>query len=549
MQAAVWDRAEATEITLEGDSASVEGTGASSTGSVVTITSGGTYVLRGTLRDGQVVVDSRDERPVVLVLDGADVRSASSAAIYVLNAEEVDVILAEGSTNRIEDGSEYTLATGEDEPNAALFSKDDLAVSGTGTLEVLGHYNDGIACKDGLTIRGGTLTVSAADDGIRGKDSLAIEGGILAITAGGDGLKSDNEEEAAPGTILVAGGAISVQAGGDGIDAQGEAVVTGGGIDISSGGGSSGRVAEGTSAKGIKGTAAVRIEGGTLSIDSADDAIHSDGSIEVSGGTLALSSGDDALHAGATLEVTDGEIIVGQCYEGLESAVIRIRGGEIRLAASDDGINASGGNDESGMMGGPGFGGRHGGGPGGGWASQDTFATGDQYLEVTGGYTMIDAGGDGIDANGTIEMSDGVLIVHGPTESMNGALDFQSFKITGGLLVAAGSAGMAQSPGEASTQYSVLLSFGSRIQGGTLVRIESTDGVEVLTFAPAKQYETLVLSSPELEETTYRVYLGGSSSAVSRDGLYDDGEVDGADDIGSFSITGIVTRVGRSGQY
>lgn len=544
-----WSSAEATQIALEGDSASVEGAGASAAGGVVTISAAGTFVLRGSLRDGQVVVDSLKEEPVLLVLDGADIRSASSAALYIVNAEEVEIVLTEGSTNRLEDGSDYALAAGVDEPNAALFSKDDLAISGTGSLEVVGSSNDGVACKDTLTIRGGTLTVEAVDDGMRGKDSLTIEGGTLAITAGGDGLKSDNEEEAGPGTVLVAGGSVAIDAGGDGIDAQGEVIVTGGDVDITSGGGSSGRVAEGASAKGIKGTAAVRIEGGRLAIDSADDAVHSNGSIAVSGGTLSLSSGDDAMHADATLEVSDGEIIVGECYEGLESAVIRIRGGTIHLAASDDGINVSGGKDESGMMGGPGSGGRPGGGPGGGWAGQDTFATGDRYLAVSGGYTLVNAGGDGIDANGTIEMSDGVLIVNGPTESMNGALDFQGFKITGGLLVAAGSAGMAQAPGESSTQYSVLLSFGSRIQGGTLLQIVSEAGEQVLTFAPAKQYETLVLSSPELEETTYRVSVGGSSGAVSRDGLYEEGELKGAEDIGSFSVTGIVTQVGRSGRY
>lgn len=548
-QGAGWSSAEATQIALEGDSASVEGAGASAAGSVVTISAGGTFVFRGSLRDGQVVVDSRAEEPVLLVLDGADIWSGSSAAIYIVNAEEVEIVLTEGSTNRLEDGSDYALAGGVDEPNAALFSRDDLSISGTGSLEVVGNSNDGVACKDTLTIRGGTLTVEAVDDGMRGKDSLAIEGGTVTITAGGDGLKSDNEEEAGPGTVLVAGGGVTIDTGGDGIDAQGEVIVTGGDVDITSGGGSGGRVAEGASAKGIKGTTAVRIEGGRLTIDSADDAVHSNGSIAVSGGTLALSSGDDALHADATLEVSDGEIIVGECYEGLESAVIRVRGGTIHLTASDDGINVSGGQDESGMMGGPGFRGRPGAGPGGGWAGQDTFTTGDQFLEVSGGYTLINAGGDGIDANGTIEMSKGVLIVNGPTESMNGALDFQGFKITGGLLVAAGSAGMAQAPGESSTQYSVLLSFGTRIQGGTLLRIVSEAGEEVLSFSPAKEYETLVLSSPDLEEATYRVTVGGRSSAVSRDGLYGEGDVEGAEDIGSFSVTGIVTQVGRSGRY
>lgn len=547
-QSGGWDTAGTTVITMDGNSASVEGSGAVVSESGVTIASGGTFMLRGTLRDGQVQVDSQDELPVTVVLDGVDIRSSTSAPLCVTDAEEVEIILAAGSTNRLEDGSEYVLGAGEDEPNAALFSKADIAIAGSGSLEVVGNYNDGIASKDTLTIRGGTISVEASDDGVRGKDSLVIESGTLTVVAGGDGLTSDNEEDAALGIVLIKGGTMDITSGGDGIDAQTEAVVTGGTITVSSGGGSGGRVDEEISAKGIKGTAAVRVEGGTLTIDSADDAVHSNGTITINGGTLVLSSGDDAVHADATLEINDGIITAGECYEGLESAVIKLNGGEVHVTASDDGINVSGGSDQSGMVGGPGFGGRRGGGPGG-WQGQDSFATGDQYLAIGGGYVVVNAGGDGIDANGTIEMSDGVVIVNGPTESINGALDSASFKITGGLLVAAGSAGMAQAPGESSTQYSVLLGFGSAVPAGTLLQVVSEEGETVLTFAPAKRYETLVFSSPELEETTYVVYAGGSSSGASRDGLYDEGEVTGADEIGSFDVTGIVTWVGRSGRY
>ncbi|MFN2165283.1 MAG: hypothetical protein ACK2U9_03375, partial [Anaerolineae bacterium] len=197
----------------------------------------------------------------------------------------------------------------------------------------------------------------------------------------------------------------------------------------------------------------------------------------------------------------------------------------------------------SGMAGVPAFGGR-GRPPGGG---QDGFASGDQYLYINGGYIAVNAGGDGLDVNGSTEMTGGVVIVNGPIENMNGALDSGSFTISGGFLVAAGSAGMAESPDETSTQCSVLLNFGAAIRAGTLLYIESSDGQPVLTFAPAKQYETVVLSSPELERTTYNVYLGGDSTGSARDGLYEGGTVSSGTNIGSFSISGTVTWVG--GRY
>jgi hypothetical protein len=538
------DIAGATQITLDTDRVAVDGVGVVVTGSQVTIISAGTYSLRGTLRDGQIVVDTQDKVPVTLVLNGVDIHSSTSAPICVMNAEETAIILAEGTENYLSDADSYLLAEGEDEPNATLYSKDDLTISGNGSLEVDGNYNDGIASKDGLTITGGTITTHSVDDGIRGKDYLVIRDGNVTVTAQGDGFKSDEEEDDTKGYILIEGGVVNITAGGDAIQAQTDATITGGELSLSSGGGSRNRIDESTSAKGIKGVASVRIDGGALTVDSADDAVHSNGSIAVNGGTLVLASGDDGMHADATLEINDGEITITESYEGLESAVITVNDGEIGIVSSDDGINVSGGNDRSGMNPGPGFGGGGRGGIPGGGPGQDGFASGDQYLYIHGGYITIDAGGDGLDVNGSTEMTGGTVIVNGPTERMNGALDSGRFSISGGFLVAAGSAGMAQSPDESSTQYSVLINFGATIRAGTLIHIRSSEGEEVLTFAPTKQYETVVLSSPALKRTTYDVSLGGTATGPARDGLYEGGTVADTTDIGSFTISGIVTWVG-----
>jgi hypothetical protein len=549
VEALAQDVTGATQITLDKDTAVVDGASVMVNGSQITITSAGTYRIRGTLRDGQIVVDTQDEATVTLILNGVDINSSTSAPICIMNAEETAIILAEGADNYLSDGDSYILAEGEDEPNAALYSKDDLTISGSGALTVDGNYNDGIASKDGLVITGGTITVRSVDDGIRGKDHLVIRDGNFTVTARGDGFKSDNEEDETRGYILIEGGMVNITSGGDAIQAQTSVTITAGELNLSSGGGSHSRIDESASAKGIKGVASVRIDGGTLTIDSADDTLHSNGSITINGGTFVLASGDDGIHADATLEINDGDITIIECYEGLESAVITVNDGDIRIVSGDDGINVSGGNDRSGMNRGPGFGGGRGGDPGGGqggWPGQDGFALGsDQYLYINGGYIVIDADGDGLDVNGSTEMTDGIVIVNGPTEHMNGALDSGSFTISGGFLVAAGSAGMAQSPDQSSTQYSVLLDFGATIRAGTLLHIRSSEGEEVLTFAPAKQYETIVLSSPELERTTYNVSLGGNSTGSARDGLYEEGTILSSTDIGSFTISGIVTWVGR----
>ncbi|MFZ5916036.1 MAG: carbohydrate-binding domain-containing protein [Chloroflexota bacterium] len=543
----VWDSAQVVNIALNGSTIAADGAGVTVDGSTATITAAGTYSLSGSLIDGQIVVDTQDEATVRLVLNGVEIHSNTSAPIYVANAEETVIILADNSENYFSDGESYVFADPEeDEPNAALFSQDDLTLSGGGSLTVEGHYNDGIASKDGLVISGGTITVNAVDDGIRGKDYLVVKGGTVTVTAQGDGLKSDKDQDAAKGYIAIEGGIIHVTSGGDAIQAQTDVMIAAGKVTLTAGGGNNSRIDAETSAKGIKAGVSVHIDGGAFDIDAADDAIHSNGSLVINDGAFVMATGDDAIHADSTLEINGGQIHIRASYEGLESAVITINEGDFYITSSDDAINVAGGNDASGTNWGPGA--PPGGGPGrGGMPGQDTFAySGDYFLYINGGYIVIDAGGDGLDSNGAIEMTGGVVVVNGPTENMNGALDYLgSFNITGGFLVAAGSAGMAEAPSESSTQNSVLLNLNGTLQAGTLIHIRTSGGDEILTFVSIKPYQSIVLSAPELAiGTTYEVYYGGSSTGAEKDGLYQGGSYTAGSPYTSFTVSSVVTRLG-----
>jgi hypothetical protein len=545
--------ADASSIELAGDSIAFEGSGATVDGSVVTITSAGTYRISGTLNDGQIVVDTQDEETVILVLDGVDITSSTSAPIYVSNAEKTVITLAEGSENSVTDGSAYVFEDeASDEPNATIFSKDDLTINGTGSLTVHANYDHGIASKDDLKITGGTVTVNAVNDGIKGRDSIAVLDGTIIIDAGGDGLQSNNDEDAEQGYVLIEGGTLSITAGLDGIQAETSLMVSGGEITIVTGGGSvastsgsawGGRGMEGNpnqtteSVKGLKAGTDLTIVDGVIQIDSLDDAIHSNDSVTIEGGDLLLASGDDGIHADVALTINGGNLSITQSYEGLESAAITINDGTIHLVASDDGINASSGNGD-GMAGAQPMQGQA---PGG-------FESGDNSLYINGGYTAIDANGDGIDANGPIEMTGGTVIVNGPTNDGNGPLDYLgTFNISGGYLVAVGSSGMAEAPSTTSSQYSAMYNFASRQAAGTMVHIETESGQDVLTFVPTKEYQSVLLSSPELEDgVTYIVYSGGSSTGSVTDGLYSGGAFTGGTQVASFTISGTVTGAGSA---
>jgi len=540
-----WDSSSVVPIVLDRDSITVQGNGATANGGTVTIGSAGTYDISGSLADGQIIVNTEDQGVVRLILNGVDVNNSAGAAINVTGADKVVIVLADNTDNYISDGDTYTLMLPEtDEPNAALFSSADLTLAGNGSLTIDGNYNDGIASKDGLIIAGGTLTVHAVDDGIRGKDYLIVQGAKITVDAGGDGLKSDNAEDAARGYVLIDGGILNVTAGGDAIQAETDVLIADGELTLSSGGGSNAQIDPDRSAKGISAAVSVQVEGGTFLIDSADDAIHSNGSLVVNGGTFALSTGDDAMHADSTVEINGGQIDIIESFEGIESAVITINDGEFHIISSDDGLNIAGGNDGSGTNQAMGPGQRPGRGMGPG---QDAFAySGDYYLYINGGAIVIEAAGDGIDVNGAIEMTGGVVLVNGPTEQMNGALDYDGgFKITGGLLVAVGSAGMAQAPDVSSTQYSLLLNFDGTGRAGTLIHIQTSDGDEILTFSPAKQFQSIAFSSPDLiPGVTYDVYYGGSSTGTVSDGLCQNGTYSAGTKYTSFTITAIVTGLG-----
>lgn len=533
-----WDTAELVEITLSDSSITASSPNVKVEGTTATISAAGTYQLSGNLSDGQIIVDTADKDLVRLILNGVTIHSATSAPIAIMQAEQVAVILADGSQNTLSDtiDASANATTEEDLPNATLYSKADLAIDGTGSLTIQANGNDGITGKDGLVINSGTIDISAVDDGLRGKDYLVVNGGTISINAQGDGLTADNEEDPSKGYISITGGTFTISAGGDGLSAVTDLLIDAGDLTISAGGGSSTSVSADASAKGLKAGQNLVIADGTITIDAAEDAIHSDSNVTINAGTINLAAGDDGAHADATLTINGGDLTISTSYEGLESAVITINDGAISLVAQDDGVNVAGGDGSSMQGGGMGRPNRN-----------DSFAAGNYFLYINGGTLVVNAAGDGLDANGSIVMNGGLVLVHGPTEQMNGALDYDGgFALNGGILVATGSAGMAQAPDTSSTQASVLINYSSAQAAGNLVQILDQSGKAIVSFAPSKQYQTLVFSSPELQQgASYIINSGGSLQTNSASGFSSETANAGGTAYATFSVSDIVTQVGQ----
>ena len=342
-----WDESQSTMITLSDSQIEIDGSGAEADGSVLTITAEGTYVLTGTLSDGQVIVSVSDDENVHIVLNGVDISALDDAAIYVENAKNVYMTLEEGTENNISDGSTRDGSTAEEndaesasseetsdeesaddasgetddasdadetessdvddsdvdetessdddetdasgeytaaDRSAAIFARDDLIINGSGTLNVTGNYKDAIACRDDLELISGTINITAEDDGVVGRDSVSVMEAVLNIESKDDGIKSTKDTDAEEGWVVIDGGEINISAG--------------------------------------------------------DDGIHSETLLAINGGTLTIS----------------------ESYEGLESLNIVIRDGVVDVNSEDDGLNVTDGSGASDNFDAGSFGGGFGGG-------------------------------------------------------------------------------------------------------------------------------------------------------------------------------------------
>lgn len=523
---------DAVKIVFSSDSVSVSGNGASASGSMLTISNEGTYVISGSTSDGRIIVDADKKDKIHIVLNGIALSSLNGPAFYVKSADKVFVTLADNSENSLSDGSNYDFDSVDAKADAAVFSKEDITFNGSGKLKVTGNYKHGIVSKDDLVITGGDYEITAQKVGMCGKDCVKIGGGKIYIDAGSDAIRSNNDTDENCGFVYISSGQLELISENDGIQAESSVKIEGGDIKIKSGGGSEnasynsdggfnhfwGRPSGSTSSdtesmKGIKADDNIIISGGNFDIDSADDSIHSNGSIAITDGEFGILSGDDGIHADNAIAIGGGKINIEKSYEGIEASSINIEDGDISIVSSDDGLNAAGGNDNSG------FGGRPG---------QGTFASSNAQITINGGYVYINAKGDGIDSNGSLTVNGGIVLVDGPSDNGNGALDYDgSAKITGGVVIALGSSGMAQNFTAAEGQGSILCSFSVQ-SAGTSFCICDNNGNVIASFTSSKSYQCAVVSAPEIKKgETYSLYVGAAVSDTDKHGYTGSGTKSG----------------------
>ena len=485
-----WDSSDEKAIDLANPTAT---DGVSVENGTITITSGGTYRITGEY-SGQVKIEAAKTDTVRLVLDNAKITNSTGAAINVVSAAEAIIYTAAGTTNTVADEANYA-ATGDDDPDAAIYSTANLTLTGEGSLSVEGAYEEGIHTTGGLVIASGTLEVNAANTGIKGKDYVDITGGIVNVTAAQDGIRSTNTDDESLGFTRLSAGSVTVSAGDDGLKAPHTLEISGGTLNIE-------KSNEGIEAQYIN------ILDGDVTVNSTDDGINA---------SLKDSSSDTSS------DTTSGTATTGQQTQQNQN-------GQVQQAPAGGGAAPGGSQGSTGQnqnMPQPPTDGTMPGGGGG------TFEVVDAAINISGGTVTVNAEGDGIDSNGTATFSGGTVTVNGPTAGGNNALDSNGdLLLNGGTVTTGSTADMFEAPSSASTSGYLKITDSSALTQGSTVQVTDSSGTVVANYKITTSGVQLVLVSNKniVKGQSYTVSVtSGSVDAASTTAA------SGASELGSFT--------------
>ena len=488
-------------VTLSGSQA--ETTGELEVGDgYIKIENGGDYVLSGDY-SGQIIVES--EENVHLILSGVTVYNAM-APIYVKSAKNVCITLVTGTVNTISDNSEYTYEDGENEPAAAVYSKDDLTINGDGELIVNANYDKGIHSKDDLKIISGKITVNSVGDAIKGKDCLLIKDGEITITTGVDGLKSNNDSNEEKGYVIIEGGKINISAGDDAVHAESWLIVYGGEINIT-------ECYEGLEGKKVE------IYGGGINIVSSDDSINaasgSSGDTDFTIPDRDFNFSNFNSEDGQTPpEMSDSDNTDGTSPDKPSGDFTT---GDGQTPPDKPDSDSTGDDSTSSGFGKGGFGGFGGFGGGGNGGFNEPAEDG-VYIKIFGGNITLSGGNDVLDSNGTLEITDGTITVNNPNMVVYGEPD--CIIDVNGTAIVSGGTFIAYSRGATSASQVFTVPYITSLvtESGASVTVKDASGQTVIEIASAEKCSTLYIASDMLTSgETYTVTIGSTTTEVSRE--------------------------------
>ena len=484
----------------------------------IEIKSDGSYKISGNIDLGAYQLKvAKSLTNVVLYFNGVTLNKSTDKK--AVNAKSnITIVLVSGTSNSV-----TTTHTDCD----AIGGDSNVTIQGSGSLTI-NATDDCISCDGTLKILGGTIVANSTGGSALNAESIVLKNAnITGTTVNSDVVHAEINYDAVTsatdvvftyekGFVYVESSTLKLTSKGTGDGIQGDTFVdiVSGTINIKTNGGATTNITESSSdavdGKGIKagcidytvGDSAdelelssekycVLIKGGTLDINSNDDAIHSNGESIISGGTFTISTGDDGIHAEILNEISGGTITINKSYEGIEGAKVEIQGGTIDLYSVDDGINAADGTNNQG-------------------STNNTNC----HIIINGGSIIVNADGDGIDSNGTLLFSGGYTYVNEPTNGGNASLDSNGgILCNGGYLVAVGALGMVETPSVSSSQYVISYAQSSTISSNTYIDLQDSSNNSLVNMTTKKTCQSIIISCPEIKNgSTYGIYLGDTKT-------------------------------------
>ncbi len=290
-------------------------------GQEITITEEGVYVIRGQASDVTITVQANAQDKIQLVLDNLSLTNQEKPCIYSKKAKKVFITLTGSNTLAV---TNRFAADVSNHIDGVIFSKNNLVCNGTGSLTITSPEN-GIVCKDNLTITGGTYSITAASKSIEANDSVSIADGIFSLKAGTDGIHVENNDDDTLGCLYIGGGHFTVQAGDDGLHANSLFQIDSGAIHV-------------TAREGMEGTY-IQINNGDLHINAQDDGINAahksksySPTAEINGGSVTIRMGQgegDGIDCNGDIIINGGIIDIIGRYAFDYDGNVRYNGGTI----------------------------------------------------------------------------------------------------------------------------------------------------------------------------------------------------------------------------
>ena len=424
---------------------------------IVEISSSGAYHLTGNIDDGYIIIGTNGY--VKLILDNVKINNSNGPCIIVNNARQIVIELARDSVNYLTDGFNYDNVLYD----GCLFSKSNLVLQGTGTLNIVSNYKDGIVCNDNLKILSGNYIIDSLDDGIRGNDSIYVDDGIFNITSGGDSFKVTNIIDNKKGFMYIENGNFVINSYGDGFEVSNSLIINDGVFDINT----KSIKGDKQSKKGFKALGNIIINNGKFTMDNMDDSFNSKNNIYIENGNFIIQSKDDGIKAINDLIIKNSNLVIKDAYEGLEGGNVYIYNGNYNIKVRDDGINVKKDDDDE-------------------KTREQLMVVGNLLIE--NGNFIIEAEADGFDVNGNITINNGTIFIDAASIMSENAVDYNGYcNINGGILIGvSGHNLLAQGASDTSKQHSLMYYLTEGYSPSEFVIIDN-DNKEVFRYKTKKE--------------------------------------------------------------